>query len=504
MIDDNEGSIEPKRPFTVFTLEEKDVECTFNPDLKNPKFQPGANPITISAQYNFVTSAYQEVRFIDRGRYQAMIKENLDPLQEFGITDKNPKTIYTNGPVDIKEIIQNPVTVDLSSSVLPNLGIKLENRDKITDKQGRTVGQWQGKILNIDELAIVVPKGIKIAGAGCTPAPFIDFKKEDCLNSCRKTCTDTCEEYDKDKQKDVKDKCLANCLDTSAQSVVTRKCNDECDILFKDEEGLTEYSGYQLDTKFIKNLPEERRKSVYEDIGRFTQFGCRLVLNNDILEEGSSITRKYIRVRAKYNYLLESTYSVPIEQIPSSTTIIYITYTPSNTDIDTYFKEKKSPMEGLGQCMKEAEQRTKVPVLLMLGVAGQENSFAKSQLALQSKNIFSITCGSYVTSGKCKLADKNACCKDWVTYKGTTKSFRQYQDFCESVNDFADLISDPLKLYAEAMKYTGNPVKMVEEMMKAGYAEEGQSWANGVNNIMTEAVARIATIAKTRESTSGG
>lgn len=318
-----EGSLIPDAPFTVFTLEEKDVECTFNKD----KFQPGSNPVTLSAQYNFVTSAYQEVRFIDRARHQAMIKENLDPLLEFGIKDKNPKTIYTNGPVEIEQVIQNPVTVDLKSLVLPNLGINLKNRDKITDKQGKTIGQWKGKILNIEELAIVVPKGIKIAGAGCTPVPFTEYKKEHCLSSCRKTCTDTCDEYDKDKQKDIRDKCEKGCADTSTQSPVTTKCNDECNTLFKDEEGKTEYSGYQLD----KTKIPEARKSEFENIGRNTQFGCRLVLAPDVLEEGEGITRKYIRVRAKYKYLLESTYSVPVEATGQAAAVS-VTYRKDITD----------------------------------------------------------------------------------------------------------------------------------------------------------------------------
>lgn len=501
VVQKSEGDVIPPNPFTVFTLEEKDVECTFKQAPGDSKFQAGTNPVTLSAQYNFVTSAYQEVRFIDRKRHQAMIKENLDPLKEFGITDKNPKTVYTNGPVEVKMVIQNPVTVDLTSQVLPNLAIILENRDKITDKQNKVLGQWKGKILNIEELAIVVPKGITIAGAGCNPIQFTNYKKDDCLKSCVKTCKDTCKEYpDAAKIQE----CESSRCDKNPE--LAGKCENECTVLFRDDKtGSQDYSGYQLDIEAIKKIPQQNRKSIYEEIGRNTNFGCRLNLDSDVLEENVGVTRKYIRVRAKYNYLLESTYSVPIEQVPESTIIQYSTYTPSNTDIDVYLREKKSPMEGLGKCMKDAEQRTKVPTLLMLGVAGQENSYATDSKSIISKppfyNIFSIQCSDPYIKSACAFSDKSQCCG----MSGTKNyNWRRYVDYCGSVNDFADLISNPLGRYAEAMKYTDNPAKMVEEMMKAKYAEEGQSWADGVVKIMASAAARITTIAKTRESQSGG
>lgn len=307
--DDKEGDIIPDKPFTVYTLEEKDVECTFKQDAdpKTQKFQPGTNPITVSAQYNFVTSAYQEVRFIDRKRYQAMIKENLDPLKEFGLANKNPQTIYTNGPVKITVEVQNPITVDLDSALLPNVVIVLENRDKITDKQGKPVGQWQGKIKKIEELAIIVPHGTDLEWTQCSPVPFVPYKKDNCLESCRKTCRETCEDGG------GKVKCLADCDDKDPKSIVSRKCDDECTILFRDDLGLGNYQGYQLDV----NSEKFKTRDEFKDIGKFTKFGCRLSLKPEVLEEGVDVTRKFIRVRAKYNYLLESTHSISIEQIPT-------------------------------------------------------------------------------------------------------------------------------------------------------------------------------------------
>ena len=163
--------------------------------------------------------------------------------------------------------------------------------------------------MKIEELAIIAPKGIKISGENCKPAPFKDYTKENCYQSCKKTCKETCEEHaDTNKKKECEDGC-----DLGYPTDLSVKCTDECDILFKDEAGASDYTGYQLD---VKSEKLKERKGVFEEIGRFTQFGCRLMLEPDVLELNVPITTKFIRARAKYKYLVESTYSVPVEPVP--------------------------------------------------------------------------------------------------------------------------------------------------------------------------------------------
>jgi len=477
----------PDKPFTVYTLEEKDVECTFN---KN-KLQAGTNTLILAATYNFPTIAYRKVYFIDAERHRAMIRENLDPLKEFGITDKTPKAIATNGPVEIGVGIQDLIPVS-DKGTSPALFITLTNRGKITDSKNNPVGQWVGKISEIKELNVVLPKGITIDAGNlenCRPVKFKPFSKQECFTSCISVCAKTCERYQDDSEKS---ECIDRC--NIEKSDTTKRCNDDCDNLFKSDIGAEDYTGYQLAVDDI-----ERRKDVkdFKDLasGRFLTFSCRLNINKNDVLENAPITTKFIRIRARYNYLIESQVPVTVEQAPTIAPTP-ITYAPSNTELDVYLRNKKSPMEGLGQCIKNAEQKTNVPSIVMLGVAGQESRFGSSGLALNSKNIFSITCGNYDKSDKCTLPNKQDCCKSSTTYKGTVLSFRQYQDFCESVNDFADFISNPSGRFAGSMQYVKEPEKMVQEISKAGYAEEGQQWADAVIKIMKDTQTQITNIAQ--------
>lgn len=299
--------------FTVYTLEDKDVECTFKPK----KLDAGTNIVTLSATYNFLTSAYKKNYFIDKERQRAMTRENLDPLKEFGITDRNPITVHTNGPVEIAIDLQPLTAVSDGRDVSPALGILLKNRDKITDKSGKAVGEWQGKIKKISELVVVLPKGITLEKESCKPVKFeiIDNAGDFCTASCSSVINKPCEERCITEQSaEGFQLCYEPCLKGSEISEATKKCNDECNSIFKGEsEGEANYVGYSLN---IEEL-EKRTRDEYKDIERFKTFLCRITPREGVLEN-TPITTKFIRVRARYNYLLEKSYNVVVEQAPST------------------------------------------------------------------------------------------------------------------------------------------------------------------------------------------
>lgn len=297
-----DDTVIPDFPFVVYTLEEKDVECTFR-----NKFEPGSNTATLSATYNFATSAYRKAYFMDADRFRAMGRENLDPLKEYGITDQKPKTIFTNGPVDIDITIQNLVTVSENPDVKPLLGIKLKNRNKITDKDGKAVGEWQGKIKTINELVVVLPDTIEIEKKSCLPVEFDDFTLDNCYSSCKDVCPRACKvlsENQKDKETDCINKCSAD---------TTKQCDEECKSLFKADAGDINYKGYQLKVDEIKGLQNSKE---YLDIDRDKDFACRINPRPKVLEN-VPITTKTIRARARYNYELTQTYSVPVVATPT-------------------------------------------------------------------------------------------------------------------------------------------------------------------------------------------
>ena len=306
--------INPKQPFSVGTYEEKDVECTFN-----NKLAAGTTTVSFAATYNFETSAYQKLYFIDKERLRAMRREEIDPLKQYGINDlkiddtqdQGPATVYTNGPVELAVRIQKLIAVSNEKDIYPVLDILLQNRNKISDKNGNPVGEWQGVIKKVSELVVVLPVGLSIEKNNCHPVPFEEIGKdkvnEYCAESCTQVCVKSCENfnYDDAKKKD----CLDKCPDPQ-KSDTRKKCDAQCLGLFKGDTQGEQYHGYRLD---IKKLNEVDTKNDYRDIDRFKTFGCRLTADNTVLDN-VPITTKYIRLKARYDYFLEKKYDVTVEK----------------------------------------------------------------------------------------------------------------------------------------------------------------------------------------------
>jgi flagellum-specific peptidoglycan hydrolase FlgJ len=177
--------------------------------------------------------------------------------------------------------------------------------------------------------------------------------------------------------------------------------------------------------------------------------------------------------------------------------------------IDKFFGSHGSPLEGLGQCIMDEAARTGVPALVIISVAIHESGWGGSGLAndacptsspysnpadKNSNNLFGYK-GSG-TTGSCawktweclssepanNLGECTNPCEAGKKCYYIIDNFRSYNTKCESIADFANLISKG-KLYSNAMKYTQDPKMMVQEMEKAGYATGG-GWAVSVNSVM--------------------
>ena len=316
---------EPKNPFLVFQLEQNDVECTFrgnDPNNPDQTLNVGQNTLTLSAEYNFATNAYKKSYFMDKDRYRALIKESIDPFKEFGIKDTQPKPVYTNGPVEIGMDIQPLNPVSDSYVVYPTLGITLANRKSIEDKNKKIITVWEGKIKNITELVVLVPSGIEVSSniencnkdnfaKGECPCnrPFISYDVHKCYTSCNQQvlepCNKACSFYEKDSRAE-KD-CIESCVKS------TDSCSSDCKSFFEvGEDGTSSYRGIALDVENIQY------KSEYRDIegDRFRTFVCRIKPTPQVLDN-TPITTRYFRVRARYNYLLENSVKVTVEQAPT-------------------------------------------------------------------------------------------------------------------------------------------------------------------------------------------
>lgn len=147
----------PSYPYEVYTTDEADLDCSFEPRA----LAKGTHKISIIANFTFSTLAYQKVYFIDKSRALAMAREDTDILEYYGIKDKKPVTIYTNGPVMIGMDVRNmPVKLDRKT---PNqqlmLGISIKN-------------QWQGRVLNVTGLKLIFPSFARLDGYKCGSYEF--------------------------------------------------------------------------------------------------------------------------------------------------------------------------------------------------------------------------------------------------------------------------------------------------------------------------------------------
>ncbi len=314
--------IYPNFNFPIFTFDEVDTECTFLPATKEEEqTKPGSNTVTFSADYNFGTDAYQKAYFMDRERYRASARENIEPLSQYGIKDKNPIPVFTNGPVEIGINVGPLVTVSEGYTIRPSIGVTLTNRQEITDKDKNVITRWDGKIKKITELIILTPPGVEIPNLKDCERPDSDPEKLKCPCStpfveydetkCKKTCTETvlnpcnkaCEEsYEKAATGKGKESCLKECQTSNT------KCEQECDFLFSTSgEGLQgNYNGYAL------NVDSLKFRDINKDIDKHRSFECRFNPTIAVLDN-NPITTRYFRVRARYNYLIENSVQVNVE-----------------------------------------------------------------------------------------------------------------------------------------------------------------------------------------------
>ncbi len=152
--------------FSVESFDVFDLECGF----KNLK--EGTHSIKLTAEFeDFPTYGYVKAYFMDRQRLRDLLREEIDPLERFGITDKKPQAVYTNGPVMLgmgttSEIVRvdtstsqtdldeyDPYGLETSGepAVRPRLGITLDNN-------------WKGEVIGIKEIYLQIPKQMSIEG----------------------------------------------------------------------------------------------------------------------------------------------------------------------------------------------------------------------------------------------------------------------------------------------------------------------------------------------------
>lgn len=113
----------------------------------------------LETTFDFKTSAFVKTYFMEQDVIRSYRMQNLDPLKEYGIEDKNPVAVYTGGPlmVGMRAGAQQPVPLvnDPSVNSGPSLDITLDR-----------TAQWpEGELMKINKLTVHLPPGLKLVDA---------------------------------------------------------------------------------------------------------------------------------------------------------------------------------------------------------------------------------------------------------------------------------------------------------------------------------------------------
>ena len=143
----------------IDSLEKEDIQCTFPPNtfIVEEGEEEDFFDIEVMARFNFITLSYLKTYFMDKTRQRALVRDGKDPLSEYGITDKNPVGIYTNGPVMIG-----------METTTPLIGLYQTGSETRDFKLGLTISnRWDGIVANITNFELQIPEEMSIVPDSC-------------------------------------------------------------------------------------------------------------------------------------------------------------------------------------------------------------------------------------------------------------------------------------------------------------------------------------------------
>jgi hypothetical protein len=190
----NEGST--LFSFPVYSGVDRPLSCRFDGLLE------GNYDAKFIADFDFTTESRQLVYLMDRTRYteelialkrQGLSTSPVDILSSIDITETNPKSIYTTGPVAV-EIGTNGVPWDIgdSNNILYRFGVKIKN-------------EWTngGKLKSINAIRFIVPATFDFVVNSCSlPVDYNAVNMADGTKAYETTS----------QLPDIKDEVTINCL----------------------------------------------------------------------------------------------------------------------------------------------------------------------------------------------------------------------------------------------------------------------------------------------------
>lgn len=256
------GSVYPEDSFEVFNLQEEELDCSF------AQLPEGTNKITYTADFNFETIGYLKRYFADRDAIAAATRLGIELLDEYKISDKEPVSHYTNGPVAIgMGPEQALIGVSENYTVKPRFAVTLDSSSK----------GWGGVIKELNELVLFMPIGLSLDKSQCTDSDWTTYDVGDCI------------------QNEIK-----------YESRIAQECNNEDGCIEKEcSKQLTGYNAYSL------NLDEEG----YKNIKDFITISCRLNVDDTVRLLGATpIATHYFYVKTRYDYEVSEDTSIKVTE----------------------------------------------------------------------------------------------------------------------------------------------------------------------------------------------
>lgn len=149
------GDVTPKQ-FTIENYDERDIDCNFE---KNT-LKSDVRSVVYKSRFNFETMAYNKVYFMNNDKLRTLQSQDIDPFDQYGINDRDPIAVFTNGPVKLGVSAIKPLISLRDDDNLMQYGLTIDNR-------------WDGKIITIDEVEIQIPPEFELDLERCT----IEFTK---------------------------------------------------------------------------------------------------------------------------------------------------------------------------------------------------------------------------------------------------------------------------------------------------------------------------------------
>ena len=258
------GDANPENPSSlqlvadVANYEHLDLSCEFPPGL----LHRGSRKIAFNTTFDFSTDGYLKSHFMDQVRVRSLVRENINPLTQYGVTETLPVAIFTNGPVGIgmeTTRTEHGALIPVTADTAFRFGITVENK-------------WEGRIQSLRSVLFRLPAGTNVVPDSC------DFNIEEI--SCSPD--------------------LPLCGDTSAT------------VLY----GVSAASRRDTDGRVVKRGLDVINRLFTSEQRKYVSLTCKVGFDNvEAILGTTPLATHYFKASAAYEYVLEKSLSVTLKPV---------------------------------------------------------------------------------------------------------------------------------------------------------------------------------------------